>query len=135
MWIYCGIFIFVIFFILTVLVFYKNVIYSGIINGLWLSTEEFNNKSDISSMILLIDDDESGKSVDILIYKGPDLIHSKQYHITLGTDYNIFNTKNYSCNVSSDISIMDEDMNIDISNTGLLVLLKNDKIYFEGIRF
>jgi len=130
------VFIVIVIFIYTI-VWYKNRIYGGMVDGIWISTDEFNKSSEISGMILKIDEnqDDPGKNFNINIYgSNNQLIHTGTYPVTISTDYAITDPDKLEVNVSGDIPIMDDNMSMTVTNSGSMVLLKNDNIYFEGIR-
>lgn len=117
---------------LVSLVWYKNTIYSGMIDGMWISTNEFNSQSDISSMILMITDQSS---LEIYIFQDDEVTHNSTHDISIGIDYNLFKPGMFSASMDADIDIMSPDLVMTITSDCMMTLTHDDTVYFEGVRF
>ncbi len=103
-------------------------------NGTWMSTEEFNKRSELSNMFLIISGGYIKKRMYVVMVTGDSVNHNEAYSVYIlpSIDPRISINKSICY---SDAEFMNKWMFITVSTEGILTLAWNDTIYFEGIKF
>lgn len=136
--------LFFIIIIFIVVIVQKQCIYSHQLNGIWISTEEFNTQAVISNMIITIDGSTFSKTFFISMFdtnKVP--IFSKEYKISLfpSFDKDIFSANKTTMLVNGNIDIFKDSkrkksstLHLTITSSGFLELSSSSKSFFRGIK-
>lgn len=134
--------LFCIIIVLIILLIYRIHIENKHINefleGVWLSSEEFNKKAEIDNMVLYIGPPSEIRNIYLIMYKD-DIVIDKKMKIKISLDYNFYLTTKFD----GKIKLIDEDITdimpdkqnciIDIIN-GSMIWKKNDTTYGEFLK-
>lgn len=119
--------------IIILLIVQKYLFYSCLINGLWIGTDEFNEQSELTNMIVLIEGNCIKKRMFISMFSNGENIFSNIYDLYISPTIDIRSCKSKTiCYTNCDI--MKKIMMLEISTEGILTLQWGKTVYFEGIK-
>lgn len=122
--------------ILTLLLLFieKWIIFSSMMNGLWISTDEFNKRSELSNMAIMVEGDVFHKHLLIAMYKDGANIFSNMYNLYImpSIDPRCKTMKTIVYGDAEDI--MRKTMMLEITTENVMIMQWGDTIYFEGLK-
>jgi len=119
---------------LIVVIMYKHAVFANQLNGVWSATSEFCAMADLDSMVIVIGGGYFSKDMLVSMYKGDEMIFSKNYDITILPDL-MPCTDSATMRICGTIDVMPTSPKITLNGSCRLVIGNSDKKYFEGIRY